>query len=133
MALSFSRHREYIMHIFFEISRKFFNNSIRGNIRCGSSESSETLNGGQFYIFNSVNKAKLSFNNEKPIFKERLLCTFNFFFFVNIHQIVNFMSTDTDRVVNFAPSFHQFWSLPFQIGVSLYLLHQQVKCILIFI
>ena len=37
------------------------------------------------------------------------------------------MSTDTDRVVNFAPSFHQFWSLPFQIGVSLYLLHQQVK------
>ena len=36
------------------------------------------------------------------------------------------MSTDTDRVVNFAPSFHQFWSLPFQIAVSLYLLHQQV-------
>ena len=37
------------------------------------------------------------------------------------------MSTDTDRVVNFAPSFHQFWSLPFQIAVSLYLLHQQVN------
>ena len=69
------------MHIFFEISRKFFNNSIRGNIRCGSSESSETLNGGQFYIFNSVNKAKLSFNNEKPIFKERLLCTFKVLIF----------------------------------------------------
>lgn len=41
-------------------------------------------------------------------------------------QVVNFMSTDTDRVVNFCPSFHQFWSLPFQIAVSLYLLHQQV-------
>ncbi|KAK3092515.1 hypothetical protein FSP39_003868 [Pinctada imbricata] len=41
-------------------------------------------------------------------------------------QIVNFMSTDTDRVVNFCPSFHAFWSLPFQIAVSLYLLHQQV-------
>ncbi|KAJ7321461.1 Multidrug resistance-associated protein 7 [Desmophyllum pertusum] len=41
-------------------------------------------------------------------------------------EVVNFMSTDTDRVVNFAPSFHQFWSLPFQIAVSLYLLHQQV-------
>lgn len=41
-------------------------------------------------------------------------------------QIINFMSTDTDRIVNFCPSFHAFWSLPFQIGVSLYLLHQQV-------
>ncbi|XP_067031621.1 ATP-binding cassette sub-family C member 10-like isoform X2 [Acropora muricata] len=41
-------------------------------------------------------------------------------------EVVNFMSTDTDRVVNFAPSFHQFWSLPFQIAVALYLLHQQV-------
>ncbi|XP_064600962.1 ATP-binding cassette sub-family C member 10-like [Liolophura sinensis] len=41
-------------------------------------------------------------------------------------EIVNFMSTDTDRIVNFCPSFHAFWSLPFQIGVSLYLLHQQV-------
>lgn len=36
------------------------------------------------------------------------------------------MSTDTDRVVNFCPSFHAFWSLPFQVGVSLYLLHMQV-------
>lgn len=41
-------------------------------------------------------------------------------------EIVNFMSTDTDRVVNFCPSFHAFWSLPFQVGVSLYLLHMQV-------
>ena len=36
------------------------------------------------------------------------------------------MSTDTDRIVNFCPSFHQFWSLPFQVAVSLYLLHRQV-------
>ncbi len=41
-------------------------------------------------------------------------------------EVVNFMSTDTDRIVNFCPSFHAFWSLPFQIAVSLYLLHQQV-------
>ena len=41
-------------------------------------------------------------------------------------EIVNFMSTDTDRIVNFCPSFHQFWSLPFQIAVSLYLLYQQI-------
>ena len=42
-------------------------------------------------------------------------------------QVINFMSTDTDRIVNFCQSFHQFWSLPFQIGVSLFLLHQQVS------
>lgn len=36
------------------------------------------------------------------------------------------MSTDTDRIVNFCASFHQFWSLPFQVLVSLGLLYQQV-------
>ncbi|XP_052106560.1 ATP-binding cassette sub-family C member 10-like isoform X1 [Mytilus californianus] len=41
-------------------------------------------------------------------------------------EIVNFMSTDTDRIINFCPSFHAVWSLPFQIGVSLFLLYQQV-------
>ena len=41
-------------------------------------------------------------------------------------QVVNFMSTDSDRIVNFCQSFHQFWSLPFQIVISLYLLYQQV-------
>ncbi len=41
-------------------------------------------------------------------------------------QIVNFMSTDSDRIVNFCASFHQFWSLPFQVVVSLALLYQQV-------
>ncbi|XP_014663259.1 PREDICTED: multidrug resistance-associated protein 7-like [Priapulus caudatus] len=44
----------------------------------------------------------------------------------NTGEIVNFMSSDTDRIVNFCNSFHQFWSLPFQISISLYLLHQQV-------
>ncbi|GFN76447.1 multidrug resistance-associated protein 7-like [Plakobranchus ocellatus] len=41
-------------------------------------------------------------------------------------EIVNFMSTDVDRILNFCPSFHAFWSLPFQVGVSLFLLYQQV-------
>jgi len=41
-------------------------------------------------------------------------------------QVVNYMSTDTNRVFNFCRTFHQFWSLPFQIAVSLYLLYQQV-------
>jgi len=41
-------------------------------------------------------------------------------------EVVNFMSTDTDRVINFTNSFHQFWSLPFQVAVSLYLLYRQL-------
>lgn len=32
-------------------------------------------------------------------------------------EIVNFMSTDTDRILNFCPSFHAFWSLPFQVSI----------------
>ncbi|XP_067942774.1 ATP-binding cassette sub-family C member 10-like [Watersipora subatra] len=41
-------------------------------------------------------------------------------------ETVNFMSVDVDRTVNFCASFHQFWSLPFQIVVSLYLLYVQI-------
>lgn len=41
-------------------------------------------------------------------------------------QIINFMSTDTDRVVNFCPSFHSFWSLPVQVIITLYLLYVQI-------
>ncbi|NXD28363.1 MRP7 protein, partial [Spelaeornis formosus] len=41
-------------------------------------------------------------------------------------EIVNFMSTDTDRLVNFCHSFHELWSLPVQLAITLYLLYQQV-------
>uniref|UniRef100_A0A671QBI8 Multidrug resistance-associated protein 7-like n=1 Tax=Sinocyclocheilus anshuiensis TaxID=1608454 RepID=A0A671QBI8_9TELE len=41
-------------------------------------------------------------------------------------EVVNFMSTDTDRVVNFFNSFHEVWSLPFQFVLALYLLYLQV-------
>uniref|UniRef100_A0A1Y1JUE0 ABC-type xenobiotic transporter n=1 Tax=Photinus pyralis TaxID=7054 RepID=A0A1Y1JUE0_PHOPY len=44
----------------------------------------------------------------------------------SVGEIVNFMSTDTDRIVNSCPSFHAFWSIPFQLGVSLYLLYNEV-------
>ena len=44
----------------------------------------------------------------------------------NNGQIINFMSTDVDRIVNFCPSLHAAWSLPFQFIVTLILLHQQV-------
>ena len=51
------------------------------------------------------------------------LCEMNQF---NMGEIVNFMSTDTDRIVNIFQSFHAFWSLPVQIGIVLYLLYIQV-------
>ncbi|XP_034043776.1 multidrug resistance-associated protein 7 [Thalassophryne amazonica] len=41
-------------------------------------------------------------------------------------EVVNLMSTDTDRVVNFFRSFHELWSLPLQFTVTLYLLYLQV-------
>ena len=41
-------------------------------------------------------------------------------------EVVNLMSTDTDRVVNFCNSFHELWSLPVQFSIALYLLHLQV-------
>ncbi|KAF7646219.1 hypothetical protein LDENG_00191450, partial [Lucifuga dentata] len=41
-------------------------------------------------------------------------------------QVVNLMSTDTDRVVNFFNSFHELWRLPFQFSIALYLLYLQV-------
>nr|XP_018902692.1 PREDICTED: multidrug resistance-associated protein 7 [Bemisia tabaci] len=41
-------------------------------------------------------------------------------------EIINFMSTDTDRVVNLCPSFHEVWSIPFQIGVIMYMLYTHI-------
>ncbi|XP_024945247.1 multidrug resistance-associated protein 7 isoform X2 [Cephus cinctus] len=41
-------------------------------------------------------------------------------------EIINFMSTDTDRVVNSCPSFHTMWSIPLQLVVTLYLLYDQI-------
>lgn len=41
-------------------------------------------------------------------------------------EVVNYMSTDTDRLVNFFNSFHEAWSLPFQFALALYLLYLQV-------
>ncbi|XP_038654866.1 multidrug resistance-associated protein 7 [Scyliorhinus canicula] len=44
----------------------------------------------------------------------------------SVGEIVNFMSTDTDRIVNFFPSFHEVWGLPFQFSITLYLLYRQI-------
>ncbi|NWS95557.1 MRP7 protein, partial [Mionectes macconnelli] len=43
-----------------------------------------------------------------------------------VGEIVNFMSTDTSRLVNFCLSFHEVWSMPVQFAITLYLLYQQV-------
>lgn len=44
----------------------------------------------------------------------------------SLGELVNLMSTDADRVVNFLNSFHELWSLPFRFSVTLYLLYLQV-------
>ncbi|CAK1601027.1 unnamed protein product [Parnassius mnemosyne] len=44
----------------------------------------------------------------------------------SIGEITNFMSTDTDRIVNSCPSFHAVWSIPLQLVITLFLLYQQV-------
>ncbi|EYB92432.1 hypothetical protein Y032_0194g1443 [Ancylostoma ceylanicum] len=41
-------------------------------------------------------------------------------------MILNYISTDVDRIVNFCNSFHAFWSLPVQLGIALYLLYREV-------
>lgn len=41
-------------------------------------------------------------------------------------EIVNFMSVDSERIINICQSFHELWSLPVKIGVALFLLHQQL-------
>ena len=41
-------------------------------------------------------------------------------------EILNLMSTDTDRIVNSCISFHSFWSIPFQLFTTLYLLYTQL-------
>lgn len=41
-------------------------------------------------------------------------------------EVLNLMSTDSDRVVNSCSSFHAFWSIPFQLFTTLALLYTQI-------
>lgn len=41
-------------------------------------------------------------------------------------DVLNLMSTDVDRIVNSCNSFHSFWSIPFQLFITLYLLYTQI-------
>lgn len=47
-------------------------------------------------------------------------------------EILNLMSTDTDRIVNSCISFHSFWSIPFQLFTTLYLLYTQLGIAFVF-
>lgn len=44
----------------------------------------------------------------------------------SLGELVNLMSADADRVVNFCNSFHELWSMPFRFAVALYLMYLQV-------
>ncbi|EDW04066.1 ATP-binding cassette sub-family C member 10 [Drosophila grimshawi] len=41
-------------------------------------------------------------------------------------EVANLMSTDADRIVHSCISFHSFWSIPFKLFVTLYLLYVQL-------
>lgn len=41
-------------------------------------------------------------------------------------QIINFISTDVDRIVGFFTSFHAVWSMPMNLAIALYLLYKEV-------
>ncbi|KAI1722771.1 ABC transporter transmembrane region domain-containing protein [Ditylenchus destructor] len=41
-------------------------------------------------------------------------------------QLINFMSTDMNRIVGFVTSFHAVWSMPMNLGIALYLLYREV-------
>uniref|UniRef100_A0A8C9KIQ2 ATP-binding cassette sub-family C member 10 n=1 Tax=Panthera tigris altaica TaxID=74533 RepID=A0A8C9KIQ2_PANTA len=41
-------------------------------------------------------------------------------------KALNLLGTDSERLLNFAGSFHEAWGLPLQLAITLYLLHHQV-------
>ncbi|KAI6186898.1 hypothetical protein M3Y98_00183300 [Aphelenchoides besseyi] len=58
---------------------------------------------------------------------DKLLCTCEFQrSSIGTGQLLNYFSTDLDRIVSFVTSFHAFWSMPFVLCVSLYLLYREV-------
>lgn len=41
-------------------------------------------------------------------------------------QLINFVSTDIDRIVGFVTSFHAVWSMPMNLIIALFLLYKEV-------
>uniref|UniRef100_A0A8C4L0W8 ATP-binding cassette sub-family C member 10 n=1 Tax=Equus asinus asinus TaxID=83772 RepID=A0A8C4L0W8_EQUAS len=46
-------------------------------------------------------------------------------------EALNLLGTDSERLLNFAGSFHEAWGLPLQLAITLYLLHHQVGVALV--
>lgn len=42
-------------------------------------------------------------------------------------EVTNMMTVDVQRIQDAASSFNQFWSLPIQVAITLYLLHREVS------
>ncbi|KAI4552348.1 hypothetical protein MJT46_016999 [Ovis ammon polii x Ovis aries] len=46
-------------------------------------------------------------------------------------EVLNLLGTDSERLLNFAGSFHEAWGLPLQLAITLYLLYQQVGVVFV--
>ena len=80
------------------------------------------------HFTNAMNKLSLRIRSAliACIYRKAVLVKLNELSKHSIGQIVNYMSIDSGSITNAFPSFHQFWSLPFQISITLYLLYAQI-------
>jgi len=80
------------------------------------------------HFTNSLNKLCLRMRTAliSLIYRKSILVKFNSLNKFSIGQVVNFMSIDTNSIVNGFPSFHSCWSLPLQISITLYFLYSQI-------
>ena len=80
------------------------------------------------HFTNALNKLCLRIRSAliSCIYRKAVLVKLNELNKHSIGQIVNYMSIDSGSITNAFPSFHQFWSLPFQISITLYLLYSQI-------
>ncbi|KAM7419823.1 hypothetical protein PAMA_016768 [Pampus argenteus] len=82
---------------------------------------------GNIFVF-EVSKVSLSARAAlvSAIYSKALRVSSSSLAGVALGEVVNLMSTDSDRVVNFFNSFHELWSMPLRFSITLYLLYLQV-------
>ena len=80
------------------------------------------------HFTNSLNKLCLRIRTAliSLVYRKAVLVKLNELNGFSIGQIVNYMSIDSNSIVNAFPSFHSLWSLPIQISITLYLLYSQI-------
>ncbi|ETN80662.1 ABC transporter, ATP-binding protein [Necator americanus] len=86
---------------------------------------------GKFLFLHAKNQSEASFCSVRTatvtaIYDKLLMVPVSEMSKFSSGMILNFISTDVDRIVNFCNSFHAFWSLPVQLGIALYLLYREV-------